>query len=383
MSAGDTVMVLPGTYVGFDLRSSGTAALPITFSAQAGVLIDQDNAVTPDGINLEGLSYAVVEGFEVMGVTRAGIRAAVCDHVTIRGNRTDQNGRWGIFTGFCDDLVIEDNECSRSVAEHGIYVSNSGDRPIIRGNLVWSNHANGIHMNGDVSQGGDGIISDALVEDNMIFDNGSGGGSGINADGVQSSVFRNNLLFENHASGISLYRIDGGGPSSGNLVINNTVVQASNGRWCLNIRDGSTANTIYNNIFYNQHPFRGSISLDAASLPNTVSDYNAVMDRFSTDGGDTVISLAAWRAATGQDSHSLLATPDQLFVDWTNDDYHLSASSPAIDSGTSTSAPPRDLEGNARPVGGGFDAGAYEYSKMLVTGAASGGSSKVRRLHSM
>jgi hypothetical protein len=57
-----------------------------------------------------------------------------------------------------------------------------------------------------VSQGGDGIISGALVEANTIYGNGLGSGSGINCDGVQSSVFRNNLLYNNHASGISLYQ---------------------------------------------------------------------------------------------------------------------------------------------------------------------------------
>mgnify|MGYP003418172734 CR=1 FL=1 len=38
---------------------------------------------------------------------------------------------------------------------------------------------------------------------------GAGGGSGINGDGLINSVIRNNLLYDNHASGISLYRIDG------------------------------------------------------------------------------------------------------------------------------------------------------------------------------
>ena len=32
------------------------------------------------------------------------------------------NGRWGIFTGFADDLTVEDNETHDSMAEHGIYV---------------------------------------------------------------------------------------------------------------------------------------------------------------------------------------------------------------------------------------------------------------------
>ena len=67
----------------------------------------------------------------------------------------------------------------------------------------------------------------------MIYDNGRGGGSGINGDGVQNSVIRNNLIYNTHASGISLYRIDGGGGSSGNLVINNTVLVAGDGRWAL------------------------------------------------------------------------------------------------------------------------------------------------------
>src|SRR5262249_60466214 len=111
--------------------------------------------------------------------------------------------------------------------EHGIYVSNSGDRPVIRGNYVWGNRGNGIHMNGDRFQGGDGIISNALVEQNVIIENGRGGGSGINAAGVQDSRFQNNLIYNTHASGISLYRIDGSEGSKRNVVVNNTVVVAA------------------------------------------------------------------------------------------------------------------------------------------------------------
>src|SRR5690606_3035 len=122
-------------------------------------------------------------------------------------NTMDMNGSWGFLSGFSDDLLIENNEASRSQVEHGIYVSNSGDRPTIRGNRVWGNRANGIHMNGDASLGGDGIISGARVEKNVIHDNGTGGGSAINADGVQDSRFLNNVVYGNHAGGISLYRI--------------------------------------------------------------------------------------------------------------------------------------------------------------------------------
>ena len=46
-------------------------------------------------------------------------------------------------------------------------------------------------------------VLNALVEDNIIYNNGTGGGSGINCDGVDDSIFRNNLLYANVASGIS------------------------------------------------------------------------------------------------------------------------------------------------------------------------------------
>jgi hypothetical protein len=367
VSAGDEVIVETGNYRGFNLARSGTAAAPIIFSAQPGVVINQPNSRTPDGVNLEGANYVVIEGFTVNGMPRAGIRSAVNQHATIRNNRCDQNGVWGIFSGFSDDLVIENNETSRSIDEHGIYVSNSGDRPVIRGNLVWGNHANGIHMNGDLSQGGDGLISGALVERNVVYDNGVGGGSGINADGVIDSVFQNNLLYDNHASGISLYQIDGAAGSTNNRVVNNTIVQASNGRWALNIQDASTGNQVFNNIFYNHHSFRGSIDIDPAALPGFISDYNVVMNRFTINGGDSRLTLAGWRAATGQDSHSIIATPSQLFVDSGADDYHLKPGSPAVDGGTNSFAPLVDFETQPRPAGATWDIGADELSMADVT----------------
>ena len=90
--------------------------------------------------------------------------------------------------------------------------------------------------------------------------------------------------------------------------MNNTIVNAADGRWCVNIQGGSTGNTVRNNILYNFHPFRGAITVDTASRPGFVSDYNSLMDRVSTNGGGSVIDLAAWQAL-GYDTHSFLAAP--------------------------------------------------------------------------
>jgi hypothetical protein len=359
---GDTVQVRAGNYTGGYFTTSGTPALPIVLQAYPGETpaITADNPTTPDGINLEGASYMVVQGFVVNNRTRAGIRAVLCAHVTIRDSHMDSNGVWGILTGHCDDLLIENNVASNSVQQHGIYVGNSGDRPVIRSNVVFGNHQNGIHMNGDISQGGDGIISGAIVEANMIYGNGAAGGSGINMDGVQDSLIRNNLLYDNHASGISLYQIDGGGPATGNRVLNNTIVVASNGRWALNVQDGAINTFVRNNILYDLHAFRGSIDISADSLAGFDSDYNVVMDRFTTDDAATILTLSQWHAQTGHDTHSLVATPAQLFVDYLSGNYRLSGTSPAADVGATRADVPSDIAGLSRPQGPAYDIGAYE-----------------------
>jgi len=359
VNPGDTVHVQDGSYQGFYVSRSGAPGNPITFLADGpNVQITADNGTTPDGINIEGADYIVIDGFNVNNRTRAGIRTALSHFVTVRNCHTGSNGEWGIFSGFADDFTIEFNEAHHSQQQHGIYVSNSCVNPVIRGNLVHDNQAAGIHMNGDLSQGGNGLISNALIERNVVYSNGLGGGSGINMDGVINSVIRNNLLYDNHASGISLYQIDAATGSTGNLVVNNTILTAADGRWCVNINSGSTGNTVLNNILYNYHSWHGVISIDPSSRSGFASDYNSVMDRFSIDQGDTVIDLQSWRAL-GYDTHSFIATPTDLFL-VPGADFHLSDGSPAIDAGTSTDAPSFDLDGNPRPVGSGYDVGAYE-----------------------
>jgi parallel beta-helix repeat protein len=366
VGAGDRVTVRAGDYVGFNLTESGAAGSPITFLAETGARITSRNAVTPDGINVENASYVVIDGFEVFGMPRAGVRAALGDFVTVRNVYAHNNERWGIFTGFVDDLVIENNRTSFSRLEHGIYVSNSGDRPIIRGNTTWNNHGSGIHMNGDVSQGGDGIISEALVSRNRIFDNaanlgaGFGGGSGINMDGVQGSRIENNLLYGNRASGISLFREDGGGASSGNVVVNNTIHQPADTRWALNLQNAAINNTVLNNILVNDDTFRGAIDASMDSLTGLTSNFNVVSNRFTTNGGNTVLTLNTWRAQTGNDATSsgVSAATDVFVAPGSN--YNIKAPSLALNSGTTTQAPSVDLIGTPRPQGSGIDIGALE-----------------------
>ncbi len=385
---GDTVIVRAGQYAAFEIGIEASQALPVVFRAAPGELVElvTDLPVRLVGVNIENSSWITIEGFRANNRGIAGFRAALSENITFRGNVAQNNGTWGIFTGCCDDVVIEGNLTSGSCEEHGIYVSNSGDRPIIRGNVIFDNNANGIHMNGDLSSDcdtdtdGDGVISQAIVEGNFIFDNGHGectppgGGSGVNGDGLQNSVIRNNVIWDAHHSGISLYQIDGGAPAHNNRVLGNTVHAASNGRWAVNIMNGSQGTVLRDNILYSDHSFRGAISACATCLTGLSSDRNATENTFSVDGGGTAITLAQWRTATNQDLNSFAATPASLVVSAATGDYRLPAGSLALNAGVAHAELTRDHEGQSRPQAGVFDIGAFEGAGGLFRDGFEGGS---------
>jgi parallel beta-helix repeat protein len=362
---GDTILVESGTYAGCRIGNSGTASAPITLAAAPGakVLVNTPGPDNMHGSDIEVENFNetvtnwVLKGLEVTGGQAYGIDVRVTQDITVEDCTAYGNTRSGIFLAFSDYPTIEGNT-SYSNGEHGIYDSNSGDYPTIRSNDVYDNKDSGIQLNGDVTQGGDGIITGALIDSNVIWDNGAGGGSGINCDGVQGSTVQNNLLYGNQASGISLFQIDGGGPSEHDVVVNNTIIQPSGSRWALNIQNGGIDDTALNNILLNAGS-SGSIDISSDSLPGFVSNNNVVSNAFTTDGS-AVLSLAQWRSATGQDLRSFLAAPSALFVNASANNYQLSATSPAIDAGTSTDAPAYDIDGNPRPAGR-IDVGAYQY----------------------
>ena len=146
---------------------------------------------------------------------------------------------------------------------------------MIRNNVIFDNHGSGIHMNGDLSQGGDGIISQRARErqphlqqrhPNSTYPR-SAAAAASTWTACRTRASRTICVYNNHASGISLYKIDGAAGSTGNVVVNNTVHEASDGRWALNIQNGSTGNTVRNNILISDHPFRGAIDISPDSLP--------------------------------------------------------------------------------------------------------------------
>ena len=369
VEAGDSVWVADGNYAGFDLRTTGTAVDPIVFIAvSTGCIIDTDNPVTTDGINVENADYIEINGFRVVDQPRNGIRLVNAHFCIVRNTYCDNNFERGIFTGFTDDILIEYNECLNSIDEHGIYVSNSSDRSIIRYNSCHHNTRGGIQINADASQGGDGISTDPQIYGNVIYENGSGGGAAINLDGVQGAFIFNNLLYENHATGIALFQQDGAEPSLNGVIIHNTILNASDGRWCILAVNGSSGAQVFNNIIINQHPWRGSIALDADAIPGFDSDYNLLVNSLSNDGDGQSMSLSEWQML-GYDLNSMLADPlGDIFVSHGTGDFHLATDAQAINTGSAAHAYgiAEDIEMITRPQGPEHDMGAYEAESALA-----------------
>ncbi|MBN1809799.1 MAG: right-handed parallel beta-helix repeat-containing protein [Planctomycetes bacterium] len=369
VAGGDTVLVEDGTYDGFTLLTSGSAGSPITFRAKgSGAVINTVGNWRGDNVCVEA-DYVIIEGFISEAADRAGFtflppsgsdESFGCE---IRYCTARDNGRWGIFSGFCCGLAVERNECYGSGLEHGIYVSCTSDYPVIRGNVCHDNAMNGIQTNGANSGWGDHVISHALIEENVVYHNDA---KGLSIIGTSDSTIRNNLIYENGpAAGGIHFAPQNGMQSTDNVVVNNTVIEP--GMSAVRLSNASSGIKIFNNVLYGTRAI--AVEDPAYAAAGFDSDYNVLGGSFVWEF--TYPDFAGWQGM-GYDANSVEVTSaDEVCNDPGGDDYRLFAGSPAADLGVaqfaSHDAPDADIEGLNRPGGSGYDAGCYEHDGVDVT----------------
>jgi len=315
MQPGDTVQVRPGNYTGFNLGwdtpKSGWPGKLLNFVAEPGVFITHWTK-SQDGIDLEGASYVSITGFNINGMLRSGIRTNNGRDIRLYKNICTNNKVWGIQTSHVDDLIIQDNSCYSSQQQHGIYVGNACSNARVINNIASNNKNCGIHINGDQTQGGDGTVSRAIISGNICSGNGAGGGAAINCDGLSNSLIEDNLLIDNLNTGIALFRIDAATPARDNVISNNTVIQAESSKNpAILFRNGSIRNKVSRNIFFIKaqptvNTGQVAFNVDPYSFYQLFSDNNAINGNFSLDDMKTFLSWTGWKAATLQDSNSLM-----------------------------------------------------------------------------
>ena len=359
MKPGDRVTIADGSYAGFWMKDrQADAQHRFTIRAQnplgAKITGPSSTASDPnDSVQLVSVSFATIDGLDVTGAPRAGISIRTLGDTTgadttddvVQNCRSHDNGAGttagrhdGIFTGFARNVVIQGDETDHN-SEHGVYVSNSADNPVVSGNKSHDNLANGLQINADVSTGGDGVITGWKMENNVVY--GNKGGAAINLDGACDGVLRNNLVYGNAGGGITLFMGDAAQASQGNVVANNTVYDPTGTRSAIQVADGANDNILFDNVFFSK-----GTGLEIQSVTGLVHDYNAVS---SYSGGSA-------------SAHEVDPTAGQMFANAAGNDLH--GASALVDRGTATlggaSAPSTDLEGKTRPQGAAYDIGCYE-----------------------
>jgi parallel beta-helix repeat protein len=347
-TAGDTVLVGPGSYAGHVfLRASGTAGNPITVRSATPRQAVIDGALKPGtGLTLSGVSWVVVEGFTIRGTSSHGLAVYNGNHVTLSNNEVSHAGK-----------------PEKGLTANGILLSGVQESSVTN-NTVRDNTEDGIALNTSSANATPPSVQTTGVQvtGNTSDTNARGwtrAATGINVTG-SNNVVRGNRTTGNEDSGIFVHAASlSAAPARGNTVLSNTVwANGDHGvdAWAapatavlgnavygnttsgINVENSSTAARVVNNISAGNgidSPRRkGQIRVDESSAPDTVVDTNlvhlAVPGTVYTWGKVQYSSLAAFRqAVSGQEGHGLEADPR-----WSNPAggaFALTPGSPAID----------------------------------------------------
>lgn len=366
--AGDLVYVAAGTHRGVNVTRSGSMASPIEYRGAPGARLTTGSATNDDGVRLQNVSDIVIDGFGIDATAMTGrciaargatatapmrrnvIRNVTCTNAAHEGFYLSQYG-----DGLVERCSISASGRDGTARGHGLYLANGGsDGTTLRNNRISGAapmESAGIHLNGDLSVGGDGLIQDVVIENNEISGNNH---NGINADGVQRATVRGNLITGNTRSGVRAYQIDGAAGPQGWKLVNNTIV--GNANWAVKFTEDLAGHVVFDNLLFSA---TGSLCVGGA----VQSDFNRFDGPLSRDEEATTITFAAWRTATSQDAMSATSTAAANFQGAAN--FHLLMSAPARNSGTATfagtAASTSDLDGTTRPRGTAVDLGAFEF----------------------
>jgi hypothetical protein len=287
---------------------------------------------------------------------------------------SSSHGDGGGLNGYQAGGIISGNLMVNNVGAYtgggsggAMYFEDSG--PLIFNNRLLGNTASYQSGSGGaialVGGGAPSVISNTIVG-NFASSDGSGHGGGLDAADSVSLTLTGNLIGRNHADGLYL--------ESGDFTLINNVI-ADNGLNGLQFKGtlrSSTGNLIHNTIANHA----GGSGINAAnrvtlSLTNTLLSGNGTYGLYADNTTSVTLAATDWFSngtdllASGSVISSGNVYGDPAFIDPANDDYHLTATSAAIDAGIQAGIT-NDLDG--QPRDNRPDLGAYEFSSVAVSG---------------
>ena len=312
---GDTVLVAPGTY-DEAIDFLGKAIRVVSQAGPALTTIDATNLGSPVAgfFNEEGPD-SVLRGFTLTGglwngspgagiacFGFNGIATPLIQHCVIRENETGAMSGAGVGgDAILEDCVIELNVAGIGTGG-GVYGSPVLRRCIVRQNSAYD--SGGLYLLG-------GSLEDCQIVENYGGEGATSGGVTIAGNGV---VLTRCLIARNASSGLFVYRVNGAGVNvqhgvQGAALVNCTIV----------------ANDVLDQGRYPDEDVGGLSG--PATLVNTILLGNDVNQL----GVGYVVSATFSNVEDLAGQGNFFADPS--FVDLAGGDFHLTSSSPCIDSG--------------------------------------------------
>ncbi len=334
------------------------------------------NNVTARQQQVTGVDSSVNAG----GLSIDNVVAATVTTNTIANNVAVMTG--SITSNSGDNLFAGGGGLSSSCYDRPSCQMTLGGNTILTNTTALTISLSGADSNGGANGGGLALsegtytLSGNHIEDNVAFRDGedaAGGAIDINQGTVQMSQ---NQVLDNWTTGSG----DSGAPAvwvwKGTLTsINDVIAYNTGGLGTGTDNPGEPATaTVINDTFY-ENGERGIEANDAAStimVTNTIIYSHSGEGLRLNDPASTLIGNYNLLSNTTNYDTGVTAGAnditdvDPLFLKPGSNDFHLQATSPAIDGGTSTGAPTVDFEDDTRPSGAGVDIGADEllYSRL-------------------
>jgi len=380
VSPGDTVQVRAGQYrERLSIVASGTASSYITFRnhpAERPLIDGQKTLPSGNGlIFLNNKAYVQIIGLAIVNSKYYGVQASGgSHHILVQDCEVMYSDHGGmVFDGGsnvtidnCD--VHHNNDLGPSAWNEAITL-NGVNTFEVKNSRVHNNKEEGI----DAKYG----ASNGKIYNNRVYENN---GPNIYVDAASGIDIYNNVVYNTLGSkagiGLSVETTynTGNYPTTNIRIFNNVIYNNYAGIWFW--IESIASFTYFENIEIVNNVIYGSTSWGGITFLNGgTNEYRGNLvcrnNMFWNNAGGSVQGTQVSKFTV---DHNLFKSGDSIYgtnyittndvgwIDAANHDFHLQASSPARDKGSTSAAPSFDFDGITRPQGIGVDIGAFEYA---------------------